>query len=514
MGVMNNITNTENATSGGAAQINQEATNQLGYYGPLQQQAQQQEAGALQQLNQTPGLNAQEASQINVDYGQNRTSPDALNKQFLTSGEQAGIAGDPNAPQAVMQQGTAAEGAQLNAYDANLGGQVDNLGRNVSGQYGAYGSNLSGQLNNLDTGLAGAQQGFSKLDTAVNQPGLGDLSQEKQLSDQDVQNMRTAAGTTVGNMYRTSEDQLQRQAAAAGNTSPLALAAANSRLDAQSASGMGDAELQADIAAKQAQASRANEIEAQRYGETANTAGMQAGAATTEEAAAQNAAALAGTTGVNAANTLGAAGIGAAENVGAAGINAANQYGQTAINEASNSANQNYGAAATAEQEAAQRAAALAGNRQQTQTGVNATTYGQGMQTTQATAAGAQAEANARIAGQGAYRSGVAQQQGLAQQGGQAAVGQQQSAYNTRTQGLVGSGNAAVADQGNNEKNSVVNQSATLLNALKPSGGGGEHGAIITKPTTMMVGEHNKPEVVVPLMPNYKPRHQPEEALV
>jgi hypothetical protein len=507
MGVMNNIATSENAAVGGAGQINQEALSQLGYYSPLQQQAQTEEQAALTKLQQTPGYTAPEAAQINVDYGANKTAPGDLNKQFFTSGEQSGIAGDPNAPVQTMGAGTAAEGAQLNAYGANLGGNVAALRTNVGGELANYSTDLSGANTNLDTGLAGAQGKFSALDTAVNNPALGDLSQEKQMTNKDVQDMRTAAGTTVGNMYRSSEDQLRRAAAAAGNTDPLAIAAATSRLDAQSAAGMGDAELQAQIAAQQAQAQRAHEIETQRYGETANTAQMRAGAATTEEAAAQNAAALAGLTNVASANAIGQTGVKAAEDVGAAGINAANVYGTTAVNQATTAANQNYSAAALAEQEAANREALLATNRQATQGNVSATKYGQGVQTEQLTAGGAANVGQTRIAGESAYRTGVAQQQGLAQQGGETAVQQQQNAYGTRTSGLNQGGSNAVSDQGNNQRNSVVNQSATLLSAI-----GGKKGAIVTKPTKMMLAEDGKPEMVVPLMPDYEPRQRKEAA--
>lgn len=494
MGVMNNITTGQNAAVAGAGQINNEATSQLNYYSPLQQQSQQQEAAALADLNKTPGYTAPEASQINVDYGKYRTSQGDLNKQFLNPGEQSGIAGDPNAPKGTMTAGTAAEGAQLNAYGANLGGQVSNLDTNVSGGLTNESTNVAGANKNLDQGLAGAQDKFGKLDTVVGNKALGfdPNSTEKQLTDADVQQMKTAAGTRVGNQYRAAEDTLQQNAAAAGNTSPLALAAANARLQSQEASGQGDAETNADIAARQAQYSRASGIEGQRYGETANTTGIRAGAATTEEQAAQNAAALAGTTDVNSALRVGETGVQAAEMTGAAGINAANTYGSTAVNQATNAANQNYGASATAEQEAAARAAALATNRQATQGNVNATTYGQGVQTAQDTAAGATAVGGARMAGQGAYRAGVTQQQGLAQEGGQNAIQAQNTALATRTSGITGAGSNATSDQGNNQRNSIVNQAATLGSAFLEKGG------IITEPTIATVGEHG-PEKIVPL---------------
>jgi hypothetical protein len=501
IGVTNILSQNNAETISGAQQINAEAQAEEGYYSPLQQQATTEENAALGQLQQTPGYTAPEASQINVNYGQFNTSAGDLGKEFLTPGETSAIQGDPNAPVQTMTAGTNAEGAQLNAYGANLGGNVNALDTGVGGQLSNYSTNLAGANTNLDTGVVGAANDFGALNAAVGNPALGNQNQEQQLSNQDVQNMETAAGTTVGNMYRTSEDQLQRAAAAAGNTDPLALASANERLDAQSAAGEGDAEVQAQIAAENAQAGRASQIESQRYGEAANTAGLQAGAATTEQAQLQNAAALAGTTDVQSAETMGQAGVNAAETTGLAGINAANTYGAQAINESETAGAQNYNAANTAEQEAAARAANIAGNRQATQTSVNNTEYGQGTNSAQLTAGGATNVGQTRIGGEAAYRAGVAGQQASAQQGGENAVTQQQNAYNTQTTGLNSSGSNRVEEETGNIKGSATNQAASIISAI------GKKGAIVTEPTKMMLGEDG-PEKVIPLYPPYDRKRQ------
>ncbi len=507
--------NNQNLTAQQGQQLQNEGLSQLQYYGPLQQQAQQEEQAALQQLQQTPGYTDPEASQINVNYGQYNTPTSALQSQFLTPDEQSSISGNPNAPVDSLNQGVYNEGQQLAGYGANLGGQINAYGENLSGQVGNYANYTKGALDTLDTGtgtavgnlksgLQGAQAGFSKLDSAVNNPGLSfdPNNTERQLTDADVQEMETAAGTTVGNSYRTAEDQLQRNAAAAGNTSPLAIAAANARLQTQEASQQGDAEVNAEIAAKQAQQSRAAAIEAQREGAVQTQTGLQAGAATTEQSQAQNAAALAGTQGLTAAELEGTQGITAAENVGQAGINAANtygaaaldtanKYGTAALNTQTNMTNQSYGAQSTAEQLAAARAAQLAANRQTTQTGVNTTQYNQGTGSAQLTSGGAQTVGNSRIAGQGAYRSGVAGQQAAAQQGGQAAVGQQQSAYGTQTTGL-NSSTATAANMKTNQP-SVIGDITGLAKAF-----GAKDGEVISEPSIRLVGEDG-PEWIAPV---------------
>lgn len=486
----------------GAQQINSEATNQLGYYGNRQATQAGLTDQALSDLKTTPGYTPQEASQINVDYGGNKTSQDDLGKQFLTSGEQAGIAGDPNAPVGVAGAGTAAEGAQLNAYGANVGNQLAAYQSNLGGQVQNYQQGVGGAVDSLGSGLDSAQDKFGKLDSAVSDPSLAfdPNSTEKQLSDADVQQMKTAAGTRIGNQYKTAQDQLQRNAAAAGNTSPLAIAAANARLQTQEASDQGDAETNADIAAKQAQYDRASGIEGQRYGETSATQGMKAGAATTEEQAAQAAAGLAGTQGISAAEAAGQAGIGASEAYNNTALSGIQNYGQTATSTAADMSKQNTAAATTAEEQAAQRAAALAANRQSTQSNVSNTEYGQGMQTQQATSQGAQATGNARIQGNQSYLQGVAGQGAQAQTGGATAVSQQLGAYGTQTTGVNNSTAARANYEVGGTTNSATNQAAKIIGALADGG-------VVDEPTVAKVGERG-PELIVPIMPRYGERRK------
>lgn len=521
--------NDEAIENAGANQINNEATSQLNYYDPLQQQAQGQAEGALSQLQAQPGYTPGQEAQINVDYGANKTSDADLNKQFLTSDEQSAITGDPSAAVTTMGQGVIGEGEQLNQYQANLGGQLAQYGSNLSGQVqnnaagvgGAAADNatgVAGASTGLGTGLAGAQGKFSNLDTAVNNPALAfdPNNTEKQLTDADVQEMKTAAGTRIGNQYGSAEDTLERQAAAAGNTSPLALAAARSRLQTQEASDQGDAETNADIAARQAQEQQAAAIEAQREGAVNTATGYKANAATTEEAAAQAAAGLAGTQDIAAQENIGSqnlaaqenigqTGVGAANTLGAANVAASNTYGQFSTNTAGNIANQDYNAVNAADTAASQRAAQEATDRQATQANVSNTQYGQGMATQQATSGGAQTVGNADIAGRNAYLSGVTQQQGLAQQGGQAAVGQQQQALATQTSGLnsstaaragyENSGPGALGKAGSQILGDVISGASSAAKFL-------DDGAIVTEPTVAVIGER-RPEMVIPLTYQY-----------
>src|ERR1017187_9345831 len=86
--IHNMFYNDQAIINSGAQQINNEATAQLGYYAPIQQQYQGAQDTALAQLNQTPGYTPGQASQINQDFGQNDTSAANLGAQFQTGGEQ------------------------------------------------------------------------------------------------------------------------------------------------------------------------------------------------------------------------------------------------------------------------------------------------------------------------------------------------------------------------------------------------------------------------------------------
>jgi hypothetical protein len=462
-------------------QLEGEAQAQLGYYGPLQEQAQQQEETALQNLNAQPGYTPAQASQINVNYGQYNTPTSALQSEFLTPGEQSGILGDTSQPVSVAQTGAEGEGAMLNQYQGDLSGQLSNNTADVTGA-----------ATGLDTGLAGSQN-FGQLNSAVNNNALefnGSGPAGNEMTDAQVQQMETAAGTTVGNQYQAAEQQMYQNAAAQGNTSPLALAVASERLNQTSAAQAGDAETEAAIAAQGAQYSRAQQIEAQELGAAQTQAGLQANAGEFEQGQGQTAATVGGE-----------AGIGAAEDIGNQGINVANEYGQESIGTEEAIAGQQYSAANTAEQEEAAREAALATNRQQTQTGVNQTQYSQGTGSAQMTAGGAENVGQTAIAGQSAYRSGVSQQQALEQQGGETAEGQQQTAASTLGSQL----NTSEANAGAFKNNSptLAGQSSQVIGAV---GSLLDKGGIITEPTLAVIGEKH-PEAVIPVGPRYRPKH-------
>jgi len=439
------------------------------YYGQLIPQYQTQLDSSLSDLKAQPGYNDAEQGKIGVDYNQFNTS----NNPGLESAE----TGDPQYSVKAMDAGLSNEGQQLNSY-----------GQNLSGQLGNYDQWTGGALDNLGNKLDQSQD-FNRLNSAVDNKALGYQGQAKQMSNGDVQDIETAAGTTIGNKYRSAEDQLRRDAAASGNSSPLAIAAANARLEHQSAADAGDSMTNARIAALQSQATRAQQIEAQREGATQTQSAMQAAAGTTEQSQKQAAAALAGQ-----------AGIGVATNAGNAGINAANTYGQTALNQQNTMTGQKYGAVNTAEQTAATRAQQLAAQQ-----------YGQGTASASANSQGAQTIGNARIAGNNAYRSGVAGQQQGAQQGAAQGLATQNQTYGLQT----GAVNQATGQQGNfalgkpslgDSLAGVLPKAASSLIRGASAAAGAADGGFFTEPTNVRIAEGGDPEMVVPMGRYGKPQ--------
>lgn len=82
----------------------------------------------------------------------------------------------------------------------------------------------------------------------------------------------------VGNQYRAAQQDLQMRAAASGNASPLAVAAARARLDQQSAVDSADARANAEVSADDAQRESFRQAEALRMQGANNYAGLRSNA--------------------------------------------------------------------------------------------------------------------------------------------------------------------------------------------------------------------------------------------
>ncbi len=513
---------TRSRTVGMGDAITASTTNAQNRYGNLEEGYRKRGDQAYGELAQTPGYNEDEASKIGVDYTRNRTSQDDLNSRQLTPDEQAGITGNPQFIRAAtdpayqeqitqdsadaqraatggLQKGlndsfTPADLRQSQGYRDRQQGALDEEGNKIGGT-------LSGERGDLNSAIDPGKLGLS-----------GDFTGRYRMTDQDVQDMETQAGTTVGQKSQAQEDAIRHMAAAEGNSSPLAIAAAEAQVKRQGDADAGDAMLNARIAAKNAQANREKDIEGMRLGSEQDISGRK-----------MNAAETLGQQGLTSSEVLGGQKVGAANtqeenrmkgeqdvanrqfdaaNVGGqANIATENRLGQQRQDTARYNQDTSLGNEKYIDQQTQQRNRDLALNRQGTTKDIQDTSFSQGMTTDKSNAQGAQTIGDARRTGEQEYRGYLTGEQQSAQQGNTTARGQQIQNYGTQ----VGALNTTSANQGNynvgttNAKAGLINAGANVTNAA----GNLADGGVIDEPGVYTIGESG-PEAVVP-MDQHKP---------
>lgn len=394
---------------------------------------------------------------------------------YMTPEEQAGVQGDPN-----------------RAYNL-YGGQTqfmqsaaDQAGQNVQGQAQA------GQGHNL--AVLGYGQGA--VNKAAGDPGLNlsaDYMRQAQMSDQQVRDAQESAGRAVGAQFGATKDQLLQNAAAAGNSSPLAIAASMGALDRSSAAGQADAQTSARLRALADQRAAASGIQ--------NTS-LQAG---------QYRAGLGTQAGLNIMN----AGLQSNNNLTAQAVDAAKYAGNTSLGQANTNAGNLASLAGQAEQNSSTRAGQLATNRQgvaqgnqQTELGINNATSGR-YQAAYNPWVNAQTEGRAAAQGQQQYMGGQANQQ---TQFGQHAQDSSTAGQLSAAQGYSGWG----AGGGQGFGDYLAKSTANSLGQWAGPGavGGSSHGVsygsaarggLLDHHQLLEVGEGDRPEVVLPLMPSTAP---------
>lgn len=498
--------------------LNDETGSQVQDYGNQESKYRNSADAAASDLQQTPGYNASESAQIGQDFGANKTGQVGYNDTFLTKDEQGGILGNTDAakgyynPDSLTNEtnaGNAAGSDATSRYQAGLNGSFDPSKLSMSQ---GYGDTLNGAVDSEGKAVGGAlSTEAAGLNGAVDPSKLGmssDYAKTEQLTPQQQQDMVTAAGTTVGNQSRTQQDEIARRAAADGNSSPAAIAAAMSRNKLQGDADAGDAMTKARIDASNAAAARAQSVENTRLGTEQDISGRQMSNAQTlgqqGTAAAEN---LAGTK-IGVGNAMENTRLGANQDIANRQMTAAQAGGQAGITQANtntnrtlatDTANQATGQnlAHQADVEQSQREAALAAQRTGASATENASKFNQGNTTAQENSQGAQTTGNARIAGDTSYRNYLTSQQGAAQSGKQTATGQQIQNFGTQTQGT----NAATAT-GSQAATAKAGQPTTgdkIIGGVTGALGGLasflEDGGIATEPTLAVVGENGPEEV-------------------
>ncbi len=492
-------------------------------YGNLEEGYRQRGDQAEAGLAQTPGYNDEEAAKLGVDYGRNKTSTDDLNSRQLTGDEQAGITGNPQQIRAATDPGYM-ENISQDSADAQRGatsglqkgltqsfnpadlrqsqGYRDRQGQALTDEGNSIGGTLQGEKGELSSAIDPGKLGQS-----------GDFVGRYRMSNQDVQDMATQAGTTTGQKSQAQEDSIRRAAAAEGNSSPLAIAAAEAQVQRQGDADAGDAMLNARIAGKQMQAGREQTIEAGRVAGQRDISGRQ-----------MNAAETLGQQGLTSSETLGGQKVAAANtqeqnrmqgeqdvanrqfdaaNVGGqAGIATENRVGQqrqdtARYNQDTSLANEKY-----IDQAAAARSRDLALNRQGTTADIQNTGFNQGMTTDTSNAQGAKTIGDARRTGEQEYRGYLTGQQQQAQQGGTTARGQQIQNAGQQTSGLnQTSANQGTYNVGSSNANTAL--AGTVISGVEGGGLKLADGGVVDEPGVYTVGEGG-PEAIVP-MDQHKP---------
>lgn len=390
-----------NLGSGINADLYNQTQQQYGLYGQYGNLANQ----AYSQLAQTPGYTQDEQQNIIRQQGYQgaMTTPEQYASLGPTGSESAGMTGDTGS------YGDYFNPQQFNDLNqANENMQYANVDRAGAAQQGAIGGLQSAYGQAIDP---------TKLRTSAG------YMQQAGMTDAEVEQAAQAAERNVGTQYGAAMDDVRRRAAASGNASPMAIAAATSRLQNQQSVATADAATDARLAARGQQRQAATGVEQTRLGAEQGLTGMEMGAAGNVAGQQMGAAQYQGGLSQAAQNQILANQMGAAQYTTGMG---------TSIRQAQDTAN-------------TQRAAQLYGIRQgNTQYGQQST-YQQGMGVNQALSAGYANAAQQRMQGQQQYRGFLTGQQGQALGAYQTGQGQRIQNYNALTGGM----NANAAQWGN-----------------------------------------------------------------
>lgn len=445
---------------------------------------------AYGQLAQQPGYSAGDAANIEQSDRINGavTTPDQYASLNPTAAQQAGMMGNTasyssaynpsainstTADMASNMRGNVAATAQndtsvLGQQQQSLGNALNNNDLGVSADYVANNSNV---LNSTADRLSGSQdQAGSSLNSAINNPGLNtsaDYARQAGMTDGEVQQTATQAATNVGLQSQAQKDSIARAAAAAGNASPLAVAAAQSRAGVQGMVATGDAVTDANLAARAQQRTAATGVQQTQLGAAQYQTGAQIGAgeyqgslgsqnAQYEGNLAQSAVQqqentrlaanqyVAGQQ-VNAANAVAGNQLQSNQYTGNQGLSAESAIGGQGL--AGQQFNQNLGTniAMSQDQANTQRASQLYGVQQGNTQYAQQSNYNQNMGAASALSGNYQTVANQALNGQQQYRSYLTGQQSQALGAQQTAQQQQIANYGTMSNGL----NSNAANMGN-----------------------------------------------------------------
>lgn len=499
------------------------------------------------------GYSPEEAAQIIRDQELRELdlTPEEREQRFMQEHERVSARGTPWQPmeayftpqwaEQIGEAGAARLREQTGRMTGELGAVPDELRAGLRGaidpvrlrQDPAYRQSVMAELERTSGGVEGAITDPS-LQTSERYMG------KRGYTDKDVADFAEAGARDVGLRHQAAIQELERRAAAAGSTDPLALAAARSRLLTQAGVGSADARMNAQLAAMERQKEAEQDIEDTRAGLAGQRANLQS----------------------QSRLALGGLRSGMLSDVERGRLGAEQGYADRAIRGAESTADTAYRAALAsgqagreteadirdtamdverwktgtglqygtlAEQQAAQRARDEARNRQATEIEAQEAGYGRGLTRNELLSGRSGQVAGTRLQQGAGARSYFGTQQDRAadqyaqamndrmrawqtgQQGEQDALSGYRQ-YQASRRGKLGTIGAALG---------IAGQVAGLATGVaagmgggisKPksagnylSGGAFEHGGIITEPTMALLGESG-PEAVVPLSSQILPR--------
>ena len=442
---------------------------------------------AQQMIEGNGGYTPQEQANISRegDYRSGMTSAADYANLNPTEAETAGMTGntasyknyfDPANMDAVDRSSAEFQRAQLNAAGQGQNeaiAQQANANNNYSQElHGAIDpSKLSYDPSAISKALASGDTRIAGSYDPNNLTQSQDFVNRYRMTDRNVDDMTTQAGTTQGNLERSKEDQVKQAAAASGTNSPMALAAAMGRMQTTSDAQAGDAMLNARIAAQHEQAAREQQIEQGRLGAQQGLASMnmtqnQAIAGrdlnTAQSTEAARLAAQQGITGMNvdaasranaATNQLTGQRLNAAQYQGQLGTGVEAGIGKQAQGTQQYITNTGTGIAQAQDQANVARAQQLYGTRQGNTQYQQQNTYNQNTGVNDRLSSTAAQGANMRINQQNAGLGYMAGQQGMANQNVNNSQNRQAQLYGTQgqltNQATSGNSNWEIGNQNN-----------------------------------------------------------------
>jgi hypothetical protein len=412
------------------------------------------------QLEQQPGYSPEQSNAIlgngpNGNAYQNLLSGTDYQSNFLTPDEQSQIKGDPNAPGSRLSPDIL-DNVNKTGLDMRTGaisGAQDRLNQN-------YGTTESALHSAVDPNQLNVSQGYQdKSNAAAYNPELNTdqgYTRQAGMTDQEVADTAAMGGQAIGAQQRASIQDLERQAAASGNSSPEAIAAARRQFEDQGAVQTADATVNAQLAARNAQRQAATGVENTRQAANQYKTGAQLQTAQNIENARMAGAQDISNRNLSIGTQLGQIGQQNANTLLNADTANANAYQQGGLQAGQYNQTMGYNAANTAEQNASNRAGAIAANRQNTNQTNQGNQFNRGYQVNQQLSNLQGGIANQAQSGQQQVRNYyTGQQQYQGQQGNTAQSNLLQNRQQTQTGVNQGTAGGAAWELGNRQSPSI-----------------------------------------------------------